>query len=184
MNKPEPWYIHGALYLVIIILALILIKVAILDPKDVVETELFYKKESHLRMKDIKEAEILWQKKYNKFTGNLDSLIIFIKTDPMVDSVINGYDSLSRRPSNPFAVLSSGSFTPESLFYSPKSHRKYVLEIDSSLVADTVVNRAGKITRVDSTITMGNLYYIEDPDGYGSVGSLTDQALKNTSSWE
>jgi hypothetical protein len=31
---------------------------------------------------------------------------------------------------------------------------------------------------------IGTKYYIEDPDGYGSVGSLSNDALKNTASWE
>ncbi len=184
MNKREPWYINIGLYIVIIILALVLIKVAIIDPKNAVEIQAHYKNESHLRMKNLKEAEILWQQKFGKFTGNLDSLITFIKTSPMVDSVMNAYDSLSRRPANPFVPLTSGNFTPDSLYFSPVTHQKYFLEVDTSLSADTVINRAGKITRIDSVTTMGNLYYLEDPDGYGSIGSKTDEALKNTASWE
>jgi hypothetical protein len=49
---------------------------------------------------------------------------------------------------------------------------------------DTVVNQRGRILRVDSTVTIGNLYYIEDPDGYGTIGSIDNDALKNTASWE
>jgi hypothetical protein len=184
MKKTDPWYIHAGLYLIIFILALVLIKVAIIDPKDAVERANFFKNESRLRMKNLKEAEILWQKKHGTFTASLDSLVTFVKTDPLVDSVMNAYDSLSHRPANPFVPLTSGKFTPDSLIYSPRSHQRYTLEVDSTVSADTVVNRAGKIVRIDSTLTMGNLYYIEDPDGYGSVGSTTDQALKNTSSWE
>ncbi len=80
--------------------------------------------------------------------------------------------------------LSSGSFTPESLYFSPRTHQKFFLEVDTTTSADTVINRTGKITRIDSTTTIGNLYYLEDPDGSGSIGSTTDQALKNTASWE
>ncbi len=39
----DPWYIHAALYLVIAILSVILIKIAIIDPKDAVEQENFGK---------------------------------------------------------------------------------------------------------------------------------------------
>ncbi len=184
MTKPEPWYIHAILYFVIVVLVVILVKVAIIDPKDVVEKERYYKKESHLRMKNIKEAEILWNKKYGHFTGNLDSLINFVKTDSMVDSVMNAFDSLSRRPANPFVPLTSGQFTPDSLYKTPKTHSAYVLQVDTSVSADTVYGRNNQIKRIDSSLVIGNRYYLEDPDGYGSVGSLESDALKNTASWE
>ncbi len=184
MTKPEPWYIHAGLYLAIIILALILIKVAIIDPKAAVEEQEYYKNEAHLRMTNLKQGEIIWQEKYGKFTDNLDSLVNFIKTDPMVDSVMHGFDTLSNRPTNPFVSLTTGAFTPESLYFSPRTHQKFFLEVDSTTSADTVINRRGKITRIDTTTTIGNLYYLEDPDGNGSIGSTNDEALKNTASWE
>jgi len=184
MTKPEPWYIHTILYVIIIILVAVLVKVAIIDPKDVVEKEKYYKKESHLRMKNIKEAEILWNKKHGHFTGNLDSLINFVKTDPMVDSVVNAFDSLSRRPANPLVPLTSGQFTPDSLYRTPKSNQSYVLQVDTSVAADTIFGRNNQIKRIDSTTVIGSRYYLNDPDGYGSVGSLESDALKNTASWE
>ena len=184
ISKSEPWYFHAALYAVIVILIAILIKVAIIDPKDVIESEKYFKNEARLRMKNLKEAEILYQKKYNRFSGNLDTLINFIKTDNMVDSVINGYDSLSRRSTNPFVKLSDGEFTPDSLFRTPKSQQQFKLQIDNTVTADTVVNRRGRIVRVDTTIVSGTKYYLEDPDGYGTIGSLDNDALKNTASWE
>ena len=183
-SKSEPWYFHAALYAVIVILVAILIKVAIIDPKNVVEEENYFKNESRLRMKNIKEAEILYQKKYNRFSGNLDSLINFVKTSPMVDSVINGYDSLSRRSTDPFLKLTDGKFTPDSLLRTPKSQQMYTLRIDSSVTADTVVDRRGRILRIDKHTVMGTKYYLDDPDGYGSIGSLDNEALKNTASWE
>ncbi|MGB5287281.1 MAG: hypothetical protein WBN42_02245, partial [Ignavibacteriaceae bacterium] len=94
----DPWYIHAILYLVIAILSVILIKVAIIDPKDAVEQERFLKTESRLRMNNIKEAEILWQKKFGNFTDNINDLIKFIKEDPFADSVINAFDSLTMKP--------------------------------------------------------------------------------------
>ena len=102
----------------------------------------------------------------------------------MIDSVMAAVDSVSKKSSNPFISLSNGEFAPDSLYKTPKSQQRYIVEIDTSLSVDTVVNRTGKILRVDSTIVIGGRYYIEDPDGYGTVGSLDNDALKNTASWE
>jgi len=180
----DPWYIHAGLYLVIAILAVILIKVAIIDPKEAVEQEKFWRTESRLRMNNIKAAEILFQKKFGNYTDNLDKLISFVKEDKFVDSVVNAFDSLTMKPANPFKPLSHGEFTPESLKLSPKSFQTYVLQIDTSLSIDTTINRRGDIVKVDSVRVLGTKYYLEDPDGYGTVGDLFNDAKKNTSSWE
>lgn len=182
--KTDPWYIHAGLYVVIAILTILLVKVAIIDPTDYVETEKANKTETRLRMYNIKEAEILWQKKYGKFTGNLDSLILFVKNDAFVDSVVNAFDSLTMKSANPFKPLANDEFNPDSLRWSSKTHSPFILQIDTSTIVDTVINRLGKITRIDSTIVYGTKYYLEDPDGYGTIGSLDNDALKNTASWE
>ena len=173
---------------------LLLIKVAIIDPTDYVETEKENKTETRLRMDNIKAAEILWQKKNGNFTGNLDSLILFVKYDPFVDSVVNAFDSLTMKSANPFKPLANNKnvpdslfwkdFTPDSLYWSTKTHVQFILQIDTSTVIDTVINRRGKITRIDSTTILGTRYYLEDPNGYGTIGSLDNDALKNTASWE
>ena len=183
-KKSDPWYIHAGLYLVIAILTVLLVKVAIIDPHEYVESEKYYKTESRLRMTNLKEAQMLWEKKYSNYSGNIDTLIEFIKLDPFVDSVVNAFDSLVMKPANPFKPLISGEFVPDSLKWTPKSHSVYVLQIDTATVIDTVINRRGKITRIDSSITFGTRYYLEDLDGYGTVGSLETDALKNTASWE
>jgi hypothetical protein len=183
-SATDPWYIHVILYSIIAILTLLLIKIAILDPKEVVATEKFNRTESRLRMNNIKEAEILWQLKYGNFTGNLDSLVNFVKHDSFVDSVVNAFDSLTMRSANPFKPLSSGNFVPDSLFRTPKSFSSYILQVDTSTKVDTVINRKGAIVRIDTTKTIGSRYYLEDPDGYGTIGSLNNDALKNTASWE
>jgi len=180
----DPWYLHAILYLVIAILSVILIKVAIIDPKNAVEEERFNRTESRLRMNNIKEAQILWQKKHGNFTDDLNSLVSFIKEDPYADSVMNAFDSLTMKPANPFKPLSHGEFTPESLKTSPKTFQPYVLQIDTSMSIDTTINRRGQIVKVDTTVVTGTKYYLEDPDGYGSIGDLYNDALKNTSSWE
>lgn len=182
--KNEPWFIHAGLYLVIAVLIFILIQVAIVQPTEVIETEKFYQSESRLRMKNLKEAEILWFKKYNKYTGNIDSLVNFIKRDKFVQKVIAGQDSITGRKTNPFVPLSHGEFTPDSLFKTPKSQLTYIVQVDTTVQKDTVVNQSGQVKRVEENKTIGNRYYIEDPDGYGTVGSLDNDALKNTASWE
>jgi len=180
----DPWYIHGVLYLVIAILSIILIKVAIIDPNNAVEQDKLWRTESRLRMNNIKAAEILWQRKHGNFTNNLSNLVSFIKTDAFVDSVVNSFDSLTMKPANPFKQLTSGQFTPDSLMRSPKSFQPYVLEIDTSVSIDTTISRRGVVIKVDTTLVLGTRYFLEDPDGYGTVGDLSSDAKKNTSSWE
>ena len=51
MTKKDPWYIHGILYAVIIILVLLLIKVAIIDPTEIVQTEKYYQRGNPLKIK-------------------------------------------------------------------------------------------------------------------------------------
>lgn len=184
ISKTDPWYVHAILYALIIILIAILVKVAIIDPNRVVAAENYYKSESRARMKDIKEGEILWFKQHGYYTASLDSLVNFIKTSPVVDSVEHGIDTLTNKSTNPFVKLTAGKFVPDSLYKTPKSFSPYTLQIDTSVSVDTVVSRTGRILRIDSTKHIGTRYYLEDPDGYGSVGSLTNDALKNTASWE
>lgn len=180
----DPWYIHAALYVVIAILSVLLIKIAIIDPKNAVEQDRYWRTESRLRMNNIKAAEILWQSKFGNYTDNLDELITFIKSDSYVDSVMNAFDSLTMKPANPFKPLLSGEFVPDSLIYSPKSFQEYVLQIDTSITVDTTINRRGVVVKIDTTIVLGSRYFLEDLDGYGTVGDLNSDALKNTSSWE
>lgn len=183
-KNEDPWYLHAGLYVIIAILTVLLIKVAVIDPKEQIDQENYFKKETRLRMANLKEAQILWEQKNGSFTGSLDKLIDFIKSDKFVDSVVNAFDSLTMKPANPFKVLSDGNFTPDSLFISPKLNQRFVMKVDSSVVSDTVVNPAGKILRVEKKTVIGTKYYIEDPAGYGTIGSLDNDALKNTASWE
>jgi hypothetical protein len=183
-SKPEPWYIHAGLYVVIAVLVYLLIRVAIVEPKEIVALEKYAKKESRLRMKNLKEAEILFQKKYGHFTASIDSLVNFVKNDPFVDSVRKAVDTLSNRSSDPFELLAHGEFTPDSLFKTPKSQQPFILQIDTSVVSDTIYTPQGKVKRVETRTVIGSRYFIEDPDGYGTVGSVESDALKNTVSWE
>jgi hypothetical protein len=183
-KNEDPWYVHAGLYLVVAILTFLLIKVAVIDPSAEVEAEKYFKTETRLRMTNLKEAQILFQKKNGNFTGSLDKLIDFIKNDKYVDSVVNAFDSLTMKPANPFKNLSDGKFTPDSLYTSPKTNQRFIMKVDTSVVSDTVVNPRGKVLRVDTKTVIGTKYYIEDPNGYGTVGSIDNDALKNTASWE
>ncbi|MCF8259935.1 MAG: hypothetical protein K9J12_04120 [Melioribacteraceae bacterium] len=183
-RRNEPWYIHAVLYTIIAILVFALVQVAIIKPTRVVEKEKYWKTESRLRMNNIRQAEILWERQKGNYVDNLDTLIHFIKTDTTVQNIVAGIDTMTGRASNPFVKLTVGEFVPESLFVSPKSGNRYTLKIDSSITIDTVINRFGRIVRIDTTKEIGNLYFIECPDGYGSIGDVSNNALKNTASWE
>jgi hypothetical protein len=169
---------------VIAILVIVLVQVAIIEPNEIIKQENYYKTETRVRMDNIRQAEILWDKKKKSFTDNLDSLISFIKNDSYVAEVVAGIDSVTGRSTNPFKVLSDGNFTPESLYLSPKSGTRYIVKVDTSIQPDTVINRRGQIIKVDTIISIGTRYYIEDVDGYGTIGDINNDARKNTASWE
>jgi hypothetical protein len=167
-------------------LVYVLIRVAIIEPNEVIERETYIRTESRLRMINLKEAQILWEEKHSKFTDNLDSLINFVMYDSMVIDKINGFDTLRQRATNPFKPLSSGVFAPESLFYYPGNGLRYIMAVDTTLEVDTVINRRGRIVKIDSVTTIGTLYVIETPDSNNKdrIGDIFSTALKNTSSWE
>lgn len=183
-KNEDPWYLHTGLYFIIAVLTVLLIKVAVIDPKEEIDAERYYKTEARLRMANLKEAQILYNKKFKTYTNSVDKLIEFIKTDRFVDSVVNAFDSTTMKPANPFKPLSNGVFTPDSLYKTPKSHKPFIVQIDTSITRDTVINQRGKVLRVDTKKLIGTKYYIEDPDGYGTIGSIDNEALKNTASWE
>lgn len=181
--KSEPWYIHGILYAVIFVLSYVLIEVAIIEPTEILEKEKYYKAEGRARMLNLKEAQILWQQKKGSFTDNLDSLIKFIST-PYVQNICAQIDSISKKSKNPFKPLTNGQFVPESLYYSPKSHKRFIVQVDTSVARDTIIDRTGRIVKVDSSKVIGNRYVILSPDSKDKIGDLYSEALKNTASWE
>ena len=135
-------------------------------------------------MSNIREAEKLWEEKYGSFTDNIDSLLYFVKSDTLVAQRIEGFDTITSRPTNPFKDLSAGVFEPDSLYLSPKSFMDYILKVDTTIQYDTVINRRGRIVGIDTVTTIGTKYLVECPDGYGKIGDLFSDALKNTASWE
>ncbi|MBI1937384.1 MAG: hypothetical protein HYS25_04605 [Ignavibacteriales bacterium] len=182
--KGEAWYLHTILYVIIAILVFVLIKVAYIDPSEIIEQEAYYKKESRLRMSNLRSAERLWQIKYGKFTDNLDSLLLFVKNDPSVKKAVEGKDSVTGKPTNPFVNLTVGTFELDSIARSPKSQAKYTLQVDTNEVVDTIIDRRGKILKIDKITTIGQRYLIACPDGYGTIGDVRSDAMKNTASWE
>ncbi len=156
-KKSEPWYIHGAIYLVIAILVYVLIKVAIIDPTEYIHTENYNRSESQLRMDNIRQAQIQWERQNENYSDNLEDLISFIKTDSNVNALIVGIDTLTNRSTNPFKNLNVGSFEADSLLFSPKSHSRYIVKVDTNTSIDTVINRRGKIVRVDTNTVIGSL---------------------------
>ena len=95
-----------------------------------------------------------------------------------------GIDTLTNRSTNPFKDLSNGNFEPDSILLTPKSGNPYIVKVDTSITIDTVINRRGRIVKIDTTTVIGSLYFLECPDGYGTIGDLESAALKNTASWE
>jgi len=184
LGKTDPWYLHAGLYVVIAVLVYFLVKVAVLDPQEIVALEKYNKTEARLRMKNLKEAELLFFKKNKKFTNDLDALINFLKTDSSIDSIKTAVDSITNKSSNPFLMLSDGKLTYDSLFLTPKSRQRFVLSIDSTKSADSVVTPSGKLLRIDTSYKIGTRFKIECPDGYGSIGDLENEALKTVVSWE
>lgn len=196
IRKADPWYVHAGLYTVIVILIYLLIHVAIIEPNEVTARENYYKNESRARMNNLRQAQILWEEKYEMYTDNIDSLIHFIKTDSTVANTVLGFDSITMRSTNPFGDLTSTEpfisdsgdtlfkFNPDSLFISPKSHSRFIVKVDTTVEIDTVINRRGRIVKIDTIITMGQRYVIQNPDSKDKIGDLFSDALKNTASWE
>jgi hypothetical protein len=139
---------------IVIVLLLALLVYTIWEPFDIVREEEINLRESRLRMSNIRSAQMFYFKHHDAYITDLDSLIYWIQTDSLV---IAKSDSL-------FVPLAESPFVPESLRYSPKSHRVYRMVVD-----DTSATKR---------------YLIEDPDGYGSIGSLTDVSLLHRATWE
>ena len=183
-NRNEPWYLHAALWVVIIILTVVLVRVAIIEPTEVTRRENYLKNESRLRMTNLKQAEILFDEIHDRYSDNLDTLINFIKADTTVLALITGVDTITNKSTNPFVNLTHGEFTPESLYTSPRSGNYFIIQVDTLLEVDTIINRRGRVVKIDSNTTIGTRYVIESPDSKDKIGDLYSDALKNTSSWE
>ncbi len=192
-KKNEPWYLHAGLWAIIAVLVVILVQVAIIGPNEVIATKKYNQEESRLRMVNLKHAQILYEQKYDKFTDNIDTLINFIKTDTTVLNLRKAVDTvriyresgdtLLIKSRDPFSDLVSGPFNYDSLYVSPRSGQRFIIKVDSLLEIDTVINRRGKILKIDSIVTIGKRYLIKSPDSDDKIGDVDSDALLNTESW-
>ncbi|MBU0474736.1 MAG: hypothetical protein KKF62_11295 [Bacteroidetes bacterium] len=193
-KKAEPWYLHAGLWAVIVVLVVILIQVSISGPNEIVRTREYNKNESRLRMKNLKQAQILFENRYDKFTDNLDTLINFVKSDTNIHKLMKEFDTVKvysakgdstiLKSRNPFVELISGPFNFDSLYFSPKSGRPFIVKVDTLLEVDTVINRRGTIVKIDSITTIGKRYLIKNPDSDDKIGDVDSDALLNTESWD
>lgn len=193
-KKAEPWYLHAGLWAVIVILVVVLIQVSITEPTEILRTKKYNKTESRLRMTNIKHAQILYEQKYDKFSDNLDTLVNFIRNDSSVLYLMAAFDTVKvyridgdttiLKSRNPFSDLVSGPFSYDSLYTSPRSGKLFIVQIDTLLEIDTVINRRGSIVKIDSITTIGKRYLIQSPDSDDKIGDVNSDALLNTESWE
>lgn len=147
--------VKGSIVLKIVIALLIgLLIYVIYEPYQIMEEEEANKAESRSRLVNIRSAQLQYIGLFGVYASSIDTLVQFVK-----DYFPTGTDTTEI-----FKPFANGPFVAESLLYTPKSHRKYI------------------VTSVDTTII--KKYLLEDPDGYGSIGSLTDDARVNKASWE
>ena len=66
----------------------------------------------------------------------------------------------------------------------PKSNKRFVVKVDTTVDIDTVINRRGRIVKIDTIVITGQRYVIRNPDSKDRIGDLFSDALKNTASWE
>lgn len=124
------------------------------EPYQIREQEESYKRESRARMINIRAGQLMYISETGRYAPHIDTLVAFIRMK---------WDS-GAIPPETFKPLTTSDFLPESLHNAPKSGTPYSIRaVDTSVIKK---------------------YLLEDPDGYGSVGSLTDDARVNKASWE
>ncbi len=108
----------GSIILEILIVILIAILVyTIYDPAMKIRAEEELKKICRFRMKNIRQAELRYFDEYGKYTGNIDSLIAFIKRANLPDSL--------------FFSTAAEKFNPDSLRRCPRLNEPYIIGADS-----------------------------------------------------
>lgn len=124
------------------------------EPYQIREQEERNKKESRARLVNIRAAQLMYITEHGKYAPSIDSLVIYVKSKIAAGTI----------PPDTFRPLTFSAFDPDSLLRTPGSQRPYYL------------------TSVDTTVI--KKYVVEDPDGYGAIGSLTDDSRVNKASWE
>jgi type II secretory pathway pseudopilin PulG len=124
------------------------------EPYQIREQEETNKRESRARLMNIRSAQLMYITDYGKYAPSIDSLVLYVKAKIAAGTV----------PQDTFRPLTLSPFDADSLLRTPGSQRPYY------------------VTSVDTTVI--KKYVVEDPDGYGSIGSLTDDSRVNKASWE
>lgn len=145
----------GSIVLKAIIVILIGVLIYVLyEPFKIREQENAYKKESRARMINIRLAQLQYISEYGIYASSMDTLIAFVNKN--LESGVSSKEN--------FKPLTFSEFVAESLLHSPKSLSPY------------------RLTSIDTTII--KKYLLECPDGYGQIGSLTDESRINKADWE
>jgi hypothetical protein len=125
--------------------------VSITEPYQVIAHQQELTRLTRHRMNDIRTGMIQYQQRHNRFPRELDSLVMFIRQDPV----------LSTRADSVFGP----NFELDSLIYSPRSGRQFLLSVNDTARVHT--------------------YLLEDPDSRDYIGTLLpDVTLLNAASWE
>ena len=131
----------------------------ITEPWEAYEAEQFQTQLTRARMDHIRTALIDFRDETNRYPGSLDSLVLFVRTDS-----VYGEEDLDEV----FPVPGAGTFTPDSLPFSPRTGRPFVYDV----------------VRDDSAGV--EIYYLQDPDNAEDyIGARDpDPARRNAASWE
>ncbi len=166
----------------IFLLALLLLKVAYIDPLAYSEAEESFKKEARTRLHNIRTAQRAYFEKHGVFCGNIDSLVAFVKSLDAATIL----DSMKDLDTNTFSFRTSdqGEFIADSMKNSTKVYLPFTIQLDTVRVIDSVFSEKGKFVRVDTTFTLGSRFRVIDPSGYGTIGNLYFDALIYSASWE
>ncbi len=79
------------------------------------------------RMIDIREAMIRYEQQYDDFPSTLDSLVLFVKEDSLMQANIN--------------EIYGSNFEPDSLPFSPRTGERFILQVNDTSQVDTYLLR-------------------------------------------
>lgn len=128
---------------------------AIVDPYKKVEEHQAMTKMIHTRMSNVRDVLIKYKNKNGHFPPNLDSLVVFLKTD-----------SIMVKEGGKMFSSTVGRYNPDSLIYSPQPPHKEFLYARNDSIRPA-------------------LYRLMDPmDSTNVIGSLTKTTDLNAASWE
>lgn len=158
MDKPQkdPIYIHAAIVLALAGLVYLLIQAIFILPVKEREKNEQYKLISQLQIENISKAQNLYKLKYSHYTDDFDTLFAFLQS---MKKLYN-YESIFTKSGNlPFVI--------DSMRFSPKTHSKFILLTDTTIILDTIFNKEKKIVAMMmGEKIIGKRLRIKCPDGY------------------